>query len=97
VHDQPAEEILLLGVPARAVVVRSHRSGLRSGDGLDLYTLVLNVSEGGGSRQVQVGSAVPEWALSRLGAGVELPIRILDDDVRAVAVDFAAALAEDGR
>jgi hypothetical protein len=97
VSDHPTEEILLLGAPARAVVVRSHRSGLRSGDGLDLYALVLNVSGGCGSRQVNVGAAVPGWAQARVRPGVELPVRILDDDVRAVAVDFAAALAEDGR
>ncbi len=84
------EHILRDGVPARAVLVRSHRSGLRSEDGLDLYALVLNVGGPSGSRQVQVGTAVPERAVASLRAGAELPVRVLPEDPGAVAVDFAA-------
>lgn len=88
------DEILQRGMPARAVVVRSQWSGLRTRDGVGLYTIVLNVAGDGGSRQVTVGSAVPEQAVRCLRPGVDLPVRVLAGDVRAVAVDFDLTVQE---
>ena len=86
------DDILRHGVPARAVLVRWHRSGLRSDDGDDLYSLVLNVEGRSGARQVNVGAAVPARAVPCLRDGAELPVRVLADDPRAVAVDFDGAI-----
>lgn len=86
------DEILRHGRPARARLVRWHRSGLRTRDGDDLYSLVLNVEGSSGSLQVNVGAAVPARAVACLRDGAELPVRVLDEDPRAVAVDFDAAV-----
>jgi hypothetical protein len=88
-------DILRDGEPGRAELVRSHRSGLRSPDGSDLYTLVLNVrAPGSPARQVNVGAAVPAEAVVCLSPGSDLPVRVLAGRPRRVAVDFEAAVAE---
>lgn len=92
--DLDQDEILRRGTPTRAVVVRSQWSGLLSRDGVGLYTIVLNVTGHDGARQVTIGSAVPELAVPCLRPGTDLPVRVLADDVRAVAVDFDLTVRE---
>lgn len=88
-------DVLARGHRARAVVVRAERSGLSDAAGTPMYAVVLNVvTAGAPARQVRVPTPVPAHAVSCLVPGTEVPVRVLADDPRAVAVDVAAAVAE---
>jgi hypothetical protein len=91
-----AARILELGVVCRATIVRSQPLGMRDVTGDDLYALVLTIRLGGRApSQIQVSEAVSVAAIPLLFSGNTLPAKHMPDtDVRDVAIDWTAALAE---
>jgi hypothetical protein len=91
-----AARILELGVVCRATIVRSQPLGMRDVTGDDLYALVLTIRLGGRApSQIQVSEAVPVAAIPLLSSGNTLPAKHMPDtDLRDVAIDWIAALAE---
>lgn len=98
--DPPPDEVLRRGVPARAVVVRRRGSGLRNDDGLELHTLVLNVQGAGDASdraaalQLTAVVALAAEEVDLVDEGAEVPIAVLEERGRVVAVDLARARAE---
>jgi hypothetical protein len=90
------QEILRRGTPARAVVVRRRASGLRNEDGLELHTLVLNLVDVSTPVQLTAVVALDRSELGLVADGAEVPVAVLGDRGRVVAVDLDRARAERG-
>jgi hypothetical protein len=95
--DHSAAAILATGAPGQAVIVEFQPLGKRNPAGVDLYAYLLTVMpDGGDPYQIQVGNPTPPAALPFLFAGSRVPVRI-GSIPNAVAIDWAAAAAEDHR
>ena len=95
--NHSAAEILATGQPGRAVIVEFQPLGKRNPAGVDLYAYQLTVMpEGADPYQIQVGNPTPPAALPFLFAGSRVPVKI-GTIPNAVAIDWAAAAAEDRR
>ena len=95
--NHSAADILATGEPARAVIVEYQPLGKRNPAGIDLYAYLLTVMpEGRDPYQIQVGNPTPPAALPFLFAGSRVPVKI-GTIPNAVAIDWAAAAAEDRR
>jgi hypothetical protein len=91
-----AAQILELGVACRATIVRSQPLGIRDATGDDLYALVLTIRLAGRTpSQIEVSESVSVAAIPLLSSGNTLPAKHMPDtDIRDVAIDWTAALAE---
>lgn len=76
--------------------MRAHDSGLRDGRGRELLTLVLNVREGAGSVQLTAVVALDDTERELVREGADVPVSVLEDRGRIVAVDLARARDERG-
>ena len=95
--NHSAAEILATGEPGRAVIVQFQPLGKRNPAGVDLYAYLLTVMpDGRDPYQIQVGNPTPPAALPFLFAGSRVPVKI-GTIPNAVAIDWAAAAAEDRR
>ncbi|HPG15799.1 MAG TPA: hypothetical protein P5193_08025 [Microthrixaceae bacterium] len=88
------DEVLRRGDPTRAVVVHARSSGLRDDQGRELFTLVLNVREGVGSVQLTAVVALDETETDLVAEGADLPVAVLANRGRIVAVDLTRARQE---
>jgi hypothetical protein len=84
------------GVACRATIVRSQPLGMRDSTGDDLYALVLSIRVPGRAPSlIQVSDSVSVAAIPLISPGNTLPAkRMPGTDVRDVAIDWAAALAQ---
>jgi hypothetical protein len=95
--NHSAADILATGEAAHAVIVEYQPLGKRNPAGIDLYAYLLTVMpEGRDPYQIQVGNPTPPAALPFLFAGSRVPVRI-GTIPNAVAIDWAAAAAQDRR
>jgi hypothetical protein len=95
--NHSAADILATGEPAHAVIVEYQPLGKRNPAGIDLYAYLLTVMpEGRDPYQIQVGNPTPPAALPFLFAGSRVPVKI-GTIPNAVAIDWAAAAAQDRR
>jgi hypothetical protein len=95
--NHSAAEILATGEPGRAVIVQFQPLGKRNPAGVDVYAYLLTVMpDGRDPYQIQVGNPTPPAALPFLFAGSRVPVKI-GTIPNAVAIDWAAAAAEDRR
>lgn len=93
-----AASILADGVPIRAVIIQSEPLSAKNASGVPLYAFVLTIlQDGQPPRQTQVGNPVPDDAVPLLYPGSNLPAKVSADDPKAVAIDWAAALAESSK
>ncbi len=85
-----------LGVPCKAVIVRTQPLGMRNPNGDDMYAFALTIlAEGRPPYQIQVGNPVPAAALPLLYPGNTLPAkRMPDGDDRELVIDWEVALAQ---
>ncbi len=77
-------------------MVRRRGSGLRNDDGVELHSLVLNLLEGSASVQVTAVVALDDAELDLVREGAEVPVAVLGDRAKVVAVDLDRARAERG-
>lgn len=78
-------------------MVRRRGSGLRNEHGIELHTLVLNLGVGDAAVQLTAVAALDEADLELVQEGAEVPVAVLGDRVKVVAVDLAEARNERDR
>lgn len=74
--------------------MHARSSGLRDDQGRELFTLVLNVREDDGSVQLTAVVALDETETDLVAEGADLPVALLVDRGRVVAVDLTRAKQE---
>jgi hypothetical protein len=89
-----AADLLATGNPCEVVIVETQPLGMKNSAGLDMHAFLFSVFVPGQvPYQAQVGNPVPVAAVPLLFPGSRLPAKVSPSEPRAIAVDWAAALA----